>query len=847
MQKQDPKKRTTKSSASYSSQIPVVDWIKKNDLIVGLGIILILVFYHFFPLLFDGKIFVSGDITATNGPKVDLPPEYRLWNPYIWSGMPGSNINFWYNLISIITSYARTIWGAFFEVPYANWLFFVILLGFNTYLLMKHLVNKRAIALFTAISTIFSTGLILYIMIGHVSKMAVIAWFPLVFLIILKLQEKIKLIYFAILSFALTMLFNPWHVQMIYYIYMFIVIYYLYFITSYIINKEKEKLISLIKSGLIFAATTIVALAINSYTYLNLYEYSKYSTRGTKSILEQKIDKISDPKLKEEIKHAEDDQYNYMTNWSFSVEELSTFFIPSFYGFGNNYYEGPLTQGEPTPINTYFGQMPFVDVPQYMGIIVTILALLAFVISWDNKFVRFLAVISVLTLFISFGKNLPIIYNLFYHYAPGFNKFRVPSLILYLLQTVFPILAGFAIYKITIIKENNSNHFIANKKNLLIALSTFGVLFLLTFILQSSFKDSYISFLNSSPKARQFKEIYDHIADMFIADLRISILFLFIAFSLLYLYFENKIKYLLFVALLTFLSFIDLNRIDKRAEHYTEYEDFQNSYDEPDYIKYLRSLPKSEPYRIINIKQDGSLGSLNNNANFHEKYRIEDLYGYSAIKPRLIQDYMDIVSPINETYWKLANVKYIISDKPYRFDHLNVEIADIKAGTVILLNKDFLPRAYFVDTVKFADELDFLYKVKDNTFNPRNVAFIHDKSINLNNIKPTFGKSTVKTISYTPDYRVYKLYAENDNFLFISDTYYPSGWKYILDGKEINVIRTNHAYRGFIIPKGQHTLEMSFAPTSFYVAKYLALILSLMILGIFILKGIKYYKTTKKQ
>jgi len=57
MQKQDPKKRTTKSSASNSSQIPVVDWIKKNDLIVGLGIILILVFYHFFPLLFDGKIF----------------------------------------------------------------------------------------------------------------------------------------------------------------------------------------------------------------------------------------------------------------------------------------------------------------------------------------------------------------------------------------------------------------------------------------------------------------------------------------------------------------------------------------------------------------------------------------------------------------------------------------------------------------------------------------------------------------------------------------------------------------------------------------------------------------------
>ncbi len=41
-----------------------------------------------------------------------------------------------------------------------------------------------------------------------------------------------------------------------------------------------------------------------------------------------------------------------------------------------------------------------------------------------------------------------------------------------------------------------------------------------------------------------------------------------------------------------------------------------------------------------------------------------DIYGYSGIKPRAIQDYYDILgSPANPTFWRMLNVKYIIFDK----------------------------------------------------------------------------------------------------------------------------------------------------------------------------------------
>ena len=45
----------------------------------------------------------------------------------------------------------------------------------------------------------------------------------------------------------------------------------------------------------------------------------------------------------------------YATQWSFSLGEMLTFLIPSFYGFGGA---------------TYWGSMPFTDYPNYMGIIV---------------------------------------------------------------------------------------------------------------------------------------------------------------------------------------------------------------------------------------------------------------------------------------------------------------------------------------------------------------------------------------------------------------------------------------------------------------------------------------------
>ncbi len=90
----------------------------------------------------------------------------------------------------------------------------------------------------------------------------------------------------------------------------------------------------------------------------------------------------------------------------------------------------------------------------------------------------------------------------------------------------------------------------------------------------------------------------------------------------------------------------------------------------PDYVKVIEEQNDKEPFRILNLKQDGTPGSFNQNSNFNAYFLLEDFYGYSGIKPRAYQDIIDVVGPVNATLWRMLNVKYIITEKQVQFPGL---------------------------------------------------------------------------------------------------------------------------------------------------------------------------------
>ena len=191
--------------------------------------------------------------------------------------------------------------------------------------------------------------------------------------------------------------------------------------------------------------------------------------------------------------------------------------VPSYYGFGKSVYNGPLTQNTDVEVNTYFGQMPFVDVAMYMGVIVFFLAIFSVVINWKDPFVRYLTILAVVATLISFGSTFPILYDLMFHYFPFFDKFRVPSMMLVLVQLSLPILAGLGIAKIISLKNESDKKYDNLVRNTFFVLS--GI-FILSIVLATPIKSWFLGrIVDAGEKASRLQQLNDYMSEMFLNDL----------------------------------------------------------------------------------------------------------------------------------------------------------------------------------------------------------------------------------------------------------------------------------------------------------------------------------------
>ena len=94
------------------------------------------------------------------------------------------------------------------------------------------------VSLFTATATSFSTGIIVFLYIGHVTKLTSLAFYPLVFLLLLRLKDKIRIIDFLLLIITLQLFIQGFHVQIIYYTVLSVGIYFLYYFIRSLVKKD---------------------------------------------------------------------------------------------------------------------------------------------------------------------------------------------------------------------------------------------------------------------------------------------------------------------------------------------------------------------------------------------------------------------------------------------------------------------------------------------------------------------------------------------------------------------------------------------------------------------------------
>ena len=826
-QKKDLKTKTQKETTAgkfdFGKFIP-----HKYQIPLALLIVLLLLAIFFAPIYFSDQTIQSGDIITQSSFKNFDRDENSLWNPYIFCGMPMFGNAGWYDIANQVINVVRTGYGNLWRNTYAGFTVYLLLLAYGSFFFMRRQKANIGISLFVAISTIFSLGIISLLFEGHINKMTTLTVFPLILLMIFKMQEKIKLLDVLILMLAVKFMFSQWHVQIIFYIYFSLAVYFIYYLIYAAVNKYRELRNRLISVMGILLIVTAAGFAMHYYYLGQMYEYTPYSTRGTKSILDLESQAAA---------HSDEKLYDYNTDWSFSPGEVMTFIFPSYYGFGNSTYNGPLTKNQDYPVNTYFGQMPFTHAAMYMGIIIFALALFAVFSDWRNPIVQFLTILLAIALITSFGRNLPLIYDLMYKFVPFFQKFRAPSMFLVVLQVCLPILAGIGLVKIISIKNNRELKFENPLRNIALVFTAFLIISL---VLGSTISEWFINRIPAGgQKADYFKALSPYMGDMFVSDARIAFALLALLFFLLFSFIKNKISTDLLMGSLIVLTLFDIWRIDFRALDFVKEQDIDGLFQKPQYINAIEQENDRQPFRLVNIKQDNSLGSLRQNSNYYVYFLMEDFYGYSALKPRSYQDFMDITGPANPTLWRMLNVKYVITEKPLEYPGFKTLFTGEK--NALNLNTSALPRAYFVDTVAVSPAINFINMVKNNQFDPKHVAYL-EQNIEIPIDQPD-STASVSITEYGELGMTIEATASGNNFLFVGNTYYPLGWKAKVDGEKADIVKTNHGFMGLVIPKGNHKIEFYYSPDTFVMGKNLTLILNI---GMLVLLGFIVIRYKKK-
>ena len=374
--------------------------------VIFISIYIFSVILLFFDVIVLDQTFASGDTFNPHAVHHILDQarqqlsEWPQWQPWIFSGMPSLEAFTYVNLLYLPSYFLDLIGVADLNIQFIH----LIFSGVGMLLLVDRLISNKKISFIIGLLWMFNPFLITMIVYGHGSQMMTAAYLPwtLYFLHNLKSDQSI----FNLLIFSLFFGFQLQraHVQIAYYACMLLGS---YFIFSFFKNKNKKYFI-------FFIAGCFIAFMLAAHIYLPSLDFRSVSIRSSAI-----------------------GSFEYATNWSMHPKELITYILPYFYGFGGS---------------TYTGYMPFTDYPNYVGLMVLIIALFSLK-RFKNERV-FFWIILLFSILLSFGKYFEDFYKIFYNYLPFFSSFRVPSMILIISNFCLYILCAFGLKDLLKIFKN---------------------------------------------------------------------------------------------------------------------------------------------------------------------------------------------------------------------------------------------------------------------------------------------------------------------------------------------------------------------------------------------------------
>ena len=780
----------------------------------------------FYPIL-SGKKLVQSDITQYSGMAKQIT-DYRkdfneeiYWIDNAFVGMPTFQLGAKYP-----ADFLTPIHSVFQVIPRpAEILFLYFICSYIFFIIIR---IPWRIALFGAFAYGLSTYLLIILQVGHNTKAQALAYMPLVIGgVYLIFNEKRTLGFFiTVLTLALQIRAN--HYQMTYYMLLLILVMMIFFL-YHAFNKNKIRA-SFLNLGVLISSG-IIALGFNSTTLLTTAEYTKFSTRGESEL---KLNSDGSPK-----EYSSGLDRDYITQFSYGVFESLNLIIPRIQGGGStenlgtnsSLYEYLIREGVSVKqsrefmknVPTYWGNQPILEAPAYIGITVFYIAILGLFYIRRNPLINSLIVGSILSLILSWGKNFPILTNLFIDYFPLYNKFRAVSSIQIILEFCIPVIAAIGLYHF--FKEKRSNKILIK-----VFLGFCSILFIIFALKGSySYSSAFDPYLQNNYGAAFLEQIIIARKEVFQNDLLRAFVFIIITSIILFLYNSKKINKNLGISLITIIMIFDLISISSR---YIDRELFVTPRQVNEVFKMEEAdkiiLKDSSDFRVYEPR----LGLSGSRTSFFHN----SIGGYHGAKPRRLEELFNYSSTHNISgFINMLNVKYLLLRGNGRLK--------------LQINENSLGNAWRVDSlviVKTADNA--LEKMKTLDFKSSAVVIEKEfpKGMAVNFKRDSL--FSIKLNRVSPQLLEYQYKSKYDQLVVFSEMYYPNGWNIKLDNKNIDHFPVNYILRGALIPKGEHKIKFSFIPEKLILGtsiRWISLILFLIITLLSIFKNMRFFLDKK--
>ena len=787
----------------------------------------LLAFAYFYPADIEGRILYRHDASAGRGAGQEQTEylqrtgERTRWTNALFGGMPTYQLAPSYESTDALESL-----GAFYHLwlPENVWYVFAYLLGF--YILLRAFDFRQSLAALGSILWSFSSYFLIIIAAGHIWKVFALAYLPpMIAGVVLAYRGRYlsALLLTAIFS-ALEI--NANHVQMTYY-YLFII---LAMVIAYLVEALRKKtLLQFAKATAVCAVGALLGVMINLSNLYHTWQYSKESMRGKSELVKANSENQTSSGL----------DRDYITQWSYGIDETFTLLIPNAKGGAHQIRLGSDAKAMAKCDSQYaqyvgqwyqyWGDQPFTAGPVYVGAFVMMLFVLSlFIVKGPMKWA--LLAVTVLSILLSWGKYFMPLTNVFIDYVPMYAKFRTVSSILVIAEFTIPLLAMMGLKAIV-----DDPTLLGRKMRwVYVSFGLTGGLCLLFALMPTAFFD-FNSVADRMQLSQYVSQEYlgpmlDNIAKVraavFTADCWRSFWVIVIGLVILLVYKFGKLKTPVMAGALLVLCLVDLWTVNKRYLNDSMFVD-----------KTMREQPISKSAAEEQILQDQSLDFRVFNLasdTFNENetsFYFKSVGGYHPAKLRRYQEMIDAyIAPEKNTLFKAVveaqgDITKVKGDS--LFPVLNM--LNTKYFIFPLQNNQTLPmqNPYAMGNAWMVDKVTYVATANEEIEGVGKVDLRHE-AVADKRFEETLGASTaqdstsaVTLLSYEPNRLKYEVKSEKGGVVVFSEIYYP-GWTATVDGKEVELGRVNYILRALRVEGGNHQVELAFFPRSITITETIA-------------------------